>query len=347
MVSGAYGGFSNIWGAQIMPFSKETFDRWPISLAEMEPHYRIALSEMTLAGEEDDLAELFPLMVPARRLPPLADRTETGTESVPGRAGPRPVARHHPRPGPAGLPIRRMHPLRPVHDRVPARAHLFELPHLRPSPVRRSDHLPAQHARRPPRGGRRRAVRRGAEHKHRPVGALPADRIFVACGGIGTTRLVLGSLGMFDRPVYLQESVQFVMPTVSLRPVADPRRPRNFTLNQFNLLYDDTGDGVDLCQVHFYDYNPAFLASAARCAPPAERRPCAGGAAATDLRWSGLRAGLGVAEGEGRRASAHPAGLTSCPRWRSTANRATDGPRCCRRLVRSMLQVAPALDLGR
>ena len=27
VVSGAYGGFSNIWGAQIMPFSKGTFDR--------------------------------------------------------------------------------------------------------------------------------------------------------------------------------------------------------------------------------------------------------------------------------------------------------------------------------
>ena len=90
---------------------------------------------------------------------------------------------------------------------------------------------------------------------------LTADRIFVACGGIGTTRLVLGSLGAFDRSVYLQESVQFVMPTVSMRPATDPRSARNFTLNQFNLLYDVTGEGVDLCQVHFYDYNPAFLAS--------------------------------------------------------------------------------------
>ena len=76
VVSGAYGGFSNIWGAQIMPFSKRTFDRWPITWTEMEPHYRTALAEMTLAGEEDDLAELFPLMAPARPLPPSADRTE-------------------------------------------------------------------------------------------------------------------------------------------------------------------------------------------------------------------------------------------------------------------------------
>src|ERR1700744_4226885 len=29
-VSGALGGFSTVWGAQIMPFSRSTFDRWPV-----------------------------------------------------------------------------------------------------------------------------------------------------------------------------------------------------------------------------------------------------------------------------------------------------------------------------
>ena len=39
VVSGAYGGFSNVWGAQVMPFSEATFDLWPVSLGEMGPHY--------------------------------------------------------------------------------------------------------------------------------------------------------------------------------------------------------------------------------------------------------------------------------------------------------------------
>ena len=75
VVSGAYGGFSNVWGAQIMPFSAATFDRWPIGSDEMRPHYKVALEEMTLTGEEDDLSTLFPLLIPARPLPVLADRT--------------------------------------------------------------------------------------------------------------------------------------------------------------------------------------------------------------------------------------------------------------------------------
>ncbi len=113
----------------------------------------------------------------------------------------------------------------------------------------------------------------------------------MACGGIGTTRLVLGSLGVFDQSVYLQESVQFVMPTVSMRPADDPRSARNFTLNQFNLLYDATGEGVDLCQVHFYDYNPAFLDSL----PGVLRRPTAEPALAALLRR--ISVGLGYLPG--------------------------------------------------
>jgi choline dehydrogenase-like flavoprotein len=38
VVSGAYGGFSNVWGAQIMPFSKATFDRWLVSFCDMDAH---------------------------------------------------------------------------------------------------------------------------------------------------------------------------------------------------------------------------------------------------------------------------------------------------------------------
>lgn len=76
VISGAYGGFSNVWGAQIMPFSRATFDGWPIAYEDMVPHYRVALDEMSLAGEEDGLAPTFPLLTTARPLPELSERTK-------------------------------------------------------------------------------------------------------------------------------------------------------------------------------------------------------------------------------------------------------------------------------
>ena len=74
-VSGAVGGFSTVWGAQIMPFSRATFDRWPFGWDEIEPHYRAVLAEVPLAGEEDDYAEDFPLLAARAPLPPVSGRT--------------------------------------------------------------------------------------------------------------------------------------------------------------------------------------------------------------------------------------------------------------------------------
>ncbi len=201
VVSGAYGGFSNIWGAQIMPFSKATFERWPITLAEMEPHYRTALSEMTLAGEDDDLAELFPLMVPARRLPQSTDRTERVLDRYRAR---RAFVRSH------GITLGRARLAFISDECTRCGLCMTGCPHgLIYSSSHTFDRL---------RSERRITYRPDTLAVHLDeIGDVPqvlvrntrtgqldrmtADRIFVACGGIGTTRLVLGSLGAFDRPV--------------------------------------------------------------------------------------------------------------------------------------------------
>src|SRR5262245_57486405 len=53
VVSAAYGGFSSVWGSQIMPFTRATLDTWPIGADEMEPHYRAVLNEIDVAGQAD------------------------------------------------------------------------------------------------------------------------------------------------------------------------------------------------------------------------------------------------------------------------------------------------------
>lgn len=344
VVSGAYGGFSNVWGAQLMPFSRATFDRWPVSMVEMEPHYRTALTEMTLAGDEDDLAELFPLLVPAHRLPPEAERTERVLRRY--RAHRALVRSHGITLGRArlafkadectrcglcmtGCPYELIYSSSHTFDRLRAEKRINYRSGLLALRLDEVDGMPQVVVREARTGGLER---------------LSADRIFVACGGIGTTRLVLGSLDRFDRPAYLQESVQFVLPAVSRRPVGDPRKARNFTLNQFNLLYDATGEGVDLCQIHFYEYNPAFLSSL----PSVLRRQGADGALSAVLRR--ISVGLGYVPG------------WAAPRVKVVAHRRAGGadelpglevgregddtwPPMLHQLVRAMLKVAPALDL--
>ena len=172
---------------------------------------------------------------------------------------------------------------------------------------------------------------------------MSADRIFVACGGIGTTRLVMGSLRLFEQTVELGESVQIVMPAISRTPTkTDPRNERDFTLNQFNLVYDASGDGFDLCQMHFYPYNSVFETSLPRSLQHDLAKPLA-----TALLRR-ISVGLGYIPS------------WASPKVRVSAKERSDGqlpelvidreplsgwPPMLRRMTIAMLRAAPALDL--
>jgi choline dehydrogenase-like flavoprotein len=344
VVSGAYGGFSNVWGAQIMPFSKATFDRWPVSFGDMEDHYRVALDEMVLAGDDDDLSELFPLIVKGQRLPPLADRTNRVLDRY--QAHRAQVRSHGITIGRArlafraddctrcglcmtGCPHQLVYSASQTFDRLRSKGAVAYRSNLLAIRLGEQDGTPSV------------TVRNTSTDQ---VERISADRIFVACGGIGTTRLVLGSLARFDQPVTLQESVQFVMPTLSRLGGEDPRTARNFTLNQFNLLYDHTGEGMDLCQIHFYDYNPAFLTSV----PSIIKVPRADPILSALLRR--VSVGLGYVPGwasPGVRVTARrpdPSGV-GLPELSVDRDGSDQWPPMLKGLVRAMLRAAPALDL--
>lgn len=57
----AKGGFSNVWGAAVLPYLASEFGEWPIRYEDLAPHYRSVLSFTGLAATPDDLKSLFPL----------------------------------------------------------------------------------------------------------------------------------------------------------------------------------------------------------------------------------------------------------------------------------------------
>ena len=160
----------------------------------------------------------------------------------------------------------------------------------------------------------------------------------MACGAMGTTRLVLGSLGHFGRDVSLGESVQFVLPTFSSRAAIDPRAEDNFTLNQFNVVVDTDGGGFNLAQVHFYPYNPVFLATL----PTFLQARFARTVTTSMLRR--LSVGLGYLpswESPRLHVVAQPAGDAMLP---TLTIRGDDGPRIppmLRTVIRRLLRAAP------
>lgn len=55
------GGLSNVWGAAILPYRQNDINDWPISLADLEPFYKHIFQFMNLSARKDSLEEIFPL----------------------------------------------------------------------------------------------------------------------------------------------------------------------------------------------------------------------------------------------------------------------------------------------
>ena len=262
VVSGAYGGFSNTWGAQVMPYSTGTFRTWPISRDDLEPHYRAILRHIPFSGESDDLEEAFPLFGSPDHLPKVSERTHR----VLSRYEKNRIAarRHGVTAGHARLALQgsacRLCGLCMTgcpYELIYSASQTFDQ-------LRRSGRV-RYHA-----GVRVHRVEDAPDgssivHATSTSGGGPvsftADRVFLCAGAIGTTRIVASSLGITDTTITLEESAQFMMPFLSLRSVKHLTQDGEFTLNQFNLFINFDSDGKDASLVHCYPYNDIMMAS--------------------------------------------------------------------------------------
>jgi ferredoxin len=259
VISGAYGGFSNVWGAQVMPFTSKTFEGWPVAAHVMYPHYAAVLREIPFAAEEDDLGELFPLLESSSPLPKLSERTEAVlARYAENRAA---VRRRGVTVGRArlafaadrcircglcltGCPYQLIYSAAQTLDRLRREGRVTYYGGLLALRVGESESGATVSAR---------ELRTGR------VQSFDADRVLLACGGIGSSRLALTSLERFNTRVPVAESAQFMLPFASRIPVTSPLLTNDFTLNQFNIVVDVNGEGHDLSQLHFYTFDPAFI----------------------------------------------------------------------------------------
>jgi ferredoxin len=261
LISSAYGGFSNVWGSQLMPFTSAAFESWPVNAATMRHHYEAILRQIPFAGEEDDLAARFPLMRPPVPLPSMSPRSLrvlNAYEKHKSRLNDRGITI-----GKARLALNADRCIRCgmcmtgcPYGLIYSAAQTFNVLRHTSRVVFNGGFLALKIV--------EEATRVTVVTREIATGQIrlfEADRVFVACGAIGTTRLVANSLGLFNVDLAMLESRQFVLPLLSLHATEDPRNKSDFTLNQFNMIVAPAGGSVDLSTLHFYTFNPAFIDS--------------------------------------------------------------------------------------
>lgn len=260
----ARGGFSTVWGAAALPYLPEDLADWPVSSADLAPHYRAVTDWMPLSAARDELAENFPLHTDQPR------KLESCEQA---RSLMRDIARARPRLHRAGfsagwsrLAVRAGEDARgpgcvycgmcmsgcPYALIYDASSTLEEL--LRDGSVRYEPDVVVERLEESGKG----VTIRGVSRTRRDPIRFDAERVYLACGPVGSTRILLASLDAFDRPVEMKDSQYFLLPWLRFRGVPNPRKENLHTLSQLFIELRDAA--VDRHNVHLqvYGYNDLF-----------------------------------------------------------------------------------------
>jgi choline dehydrogenase-like flavoprotein len=269
----AYGGLSNAWGASILPFDRDDIEGWPISLAELQPHYEAVLRFVPVSAERDELSETLPLYTDA----PESLRRGEQAEQLLGH-----LRRHRPQLERAGLSFgaSRLAVRASTGDDRRCRhsgmclygcpygsiynaAHAFE--QLRAAGrIRYRGGLYVDRL-----SGADGAVRIDLHERGIPGSRawVTASRVLVACGAISSTRLVLDSTGHRDRPVQMLDSQYCVIPMLTRHAAPVSVATQGNTLAQ--LFLELEGGHVCRHAIHLqlYGYNDIMLAALTKRLP--------------------------------------------------------------------------------
>ena len=255
----AKGGFSSVWGAAVLPTLEEDLRGWPIGAADLAPHYRAITNWMPIAGVRDDLDDELPLH---------AESPDPLDPSPQARALLSDLERRRDRLRRAGLHFGRSRLAVRARASAAGRGCVYcqlclhgcpygliydagaTLEALRREGLRYESGVVVE--RLVEEAGRVAIL--GRSLAGTPV-RFEAARVYVACGALGSTRLLLGSLDAWDRPVELKDSQYFLLPLLRLRGAGCPRREPLHTLAQLFLELRDPSVCPRAVHLQVYGYN--------------------------------------------------------------------------------------------
>jgi choline dehydrogenase-like flavoprotein len=268
----ARGGLSNAWGASMLPFKASDIGDWPVSVGELEPHYKAVLRFVPLAGERDELDAMFPLygephslercpqteMVMRRLRRNAAALRERGFSFGGSRLALIAAPEDRRRCRYAGLCLYGC-PYGSIYSSAQTLAQLVHDGAVDYRPGIYVDRLSEQGE----------GVRIDFHALGRPevVGDMLASRVFVACGCVSSTRLMLESMRRGHTVHRLIDSQYFMVPLVTPRAAHVGVASQGNTLAQVFLELEDRSVSAHTVHLQIYTFNDLMLGALAARLP--------------------------------------------------------------------------------
>ncbi|MEP6671445.1 MAG: GMC oxidoreductase [Chthoniobacter sp.] len=270
--SEARGGLSNVWGASQLPARAEDIADWPISLADLEPHYRAVFDFMPTTAVTDDLDSLLPTYTDrGQDLRPSRQAEEFLHALQSERAPLRRAGLHFGR--------SRMAVTATGDAQLPACVHcglcLYGCPYgliystattlqrlIEEKKVTYLDRHSVEKLE--PHADGVTIFARDLERQQTVT--FQAARVFVGTGVLPTAAIVLNSLGAFDEPVEMLDSQYFIYPFFRLRRTPDVQTEELHSLAQAFIEIDDPAISAHLVHLEIFSYSD-FLQRALMATP--------------------------------------------------------------------------------
>lgn len=273
----ATGGLSTVWGAAVLPYEDEDFREWPFEAATLDPYYATALDMTGLAAADDRLSALYRVhMAPRTRLESssqarfmerrmLRHADRLAQQHIFFGASQLAVIGESTSAGPScvhcgmclyGCPYGLIYSARATVDALSRSKDFTYVSGL--VVTRLVEHHGCVTIE---------AVTRDTARAQR----FEATRVYLAAGVLGSTAIMLESLGAYGRPIELQQSDHFLLPLLLRRRAGRASVERLHTLSQmFIEIRDRTLSERDV-HLQLYTYNDFYARMARNALGPLYR----------------------------------------------------------------------------
>lgn len=257
----ALGGLSQAWGATLLPFVQTDINDWPISVSDLAPHYREVMKWVPLSAAEDGLNELFPAY---------ADQREDLQESPQAKYVLLALSQNREALQQEGLLFGRARLAVRVRDKGGRRGCvycgmcLYGCPYgcihnseqtLEDLRTNRNftyiDGVLVRSAKEDEGSVRIEALDIGTGQPR----SFTGERVFLACGVLTTTQILMDSLNLRDSSIRIPSSQSFLCPMVSYKRERGPAKESAHTLSQVYLALQDPSISRHIVQLQIYTYS--------------------------------------------------------------------------------------------
>jgi choline dehydrogenase-like flavoprotein len=251
------GGFSAVWGAAMMAYSDKDTADWPVRSRDLAEHYAAVAKLTGLSAVRDDLDKIFPLHAePTAALALSQQANILHTRLEKNRAALSAAGIHFGRARTAvragengcvycglcmyGCPYGFIYNSEQTLRELQKNSNFTYRPDVIVTGLRETGE---------------RAVITGYDRTRRAPLEFSANRVYLGAGVVATAKIVLQSLGIYDRPVRLKDSQYYLFPLLLTRSGGDVTNEALHTLSQLFVEIFDERVTPRSVHLQIYSYN--------------------------------------------------------------------------------------------